>query len=211
MRLRELIGLLVLGSASISLGSCTVGDAICTDRTVEEDRDDDCPFGPPGGPQKESKPGGCVFEFVETCDVTWAGDVFPILTSPQPGGGPACSNQFCHGPGTPGGADMLVPTDTPTSDELYDILAAVKNEAGDPYIAEDDPAAWFLCNVGATPGGGVAMPPSSGFTAAPAELAILEEWVKCGMKRDGVAGPGVGGGGMGGMGGVGAGGMGGGL
>lgn len=209
MTVRRLVGLLVMASTSVALGSCSVGDAICTDNTVEEDRDDDCPYGPPGGPQKEAKPGGCatIIDEGATCEVTWAGDVFPILSSPQPSGGPACSNKFCHGPGTPGAVDMLIPTETPTSDELYDILASVTNDAGDPYIAEGDENSWFLCNVGATPGGGVAMPPTSGFTAAPTELAVLAEWVRCGMKKDGVAGTG----GAGGGGGMDSGGMGGGL
>lgn len=198
--MRRLARVLVVASTSAGLSSCDVGDAICTDRTIEEDLDDDCPYGPPGGPQKKTKAGGCEFTFTpeapECADVTFADDVYPILTSPQPAGGPACSNAFCHGPGTPGSADMLIEDEALSPSELYAILAAVRNDAGEAYVGEDDPKAWFVCNVSATLGGGVAMPPTSGFTAAPTELAVLETWVKCGMKNDG-----------GGVGGMGAGGM----
>jgi hypothetical protein len=72
-----------------------------------------------------------------------------------------------------------------------------------PYIEEDADNAYFLCNVFGTLGGGSAMPPTAGLTDDPAtdaddgHAAIIEEWVRCGMKLDGA---GTGGGGTGGMG-----------
>lgn len=194
--------------------SCKVGDAICTDHTVEEDRYDDCPYGPPGGPQRK-KAEGCVVTFDKSnCTKTWADDVYPILVATSSGqeSGGGCAQQACHGP-TGSGAIAYSIGETPTPDELYATLSAVKNEAGDPYIKADDETAFFLCNLKATIGGGSAMPPTSGLTDSPNspndddDLAVIEEWVRCGMANDSAAGGGgTGGGGTGGGGTGGAGG-----
>jgi hypothetical protein len=178
--------------------SCSVGDAHCTDRTVEEDRDDACPYGPPGGPQRKVAD-GCVITFDDAnCTKTFADDVYPILLAPVGQGGGGCTLAGCHGPsGT--GALALVVEETPTPSALYEALAAVQNDDQDPYLAENAPNAWFLCNVKATIGGGSAMPPTAGLTS-PENVAVVEEWVRCGMKNDG---SGVGGGPVGGAGGAG--------
>jgi hypothetical protein len=171
--------------------SCSVGDAHCTDKTVEEDRNDGCPFGPPGGPQRKSSGGGCVVTFDDTaCTKTFADDVYPILVAPVGQNGGGCTAAFCHGP-TGTGALALVVAEDATPTELYAALAALTNDEGDPYLEEDAPNAWFLCNVKATIGGGSAMPPTAGLTS-PDSVAVIEEWVRCGMKND--AGSGVGGG-----------------
>ncbi len=218
LRLRP-AGVLVLGLAVAALlPTCTVGDAICTDHTVEEDRYDDCPYGPPGGPQKQSA-SGCVVTFDKTnCTKTFRDDVFPILVAPNSGldSGGGCVLAACHGPAGTGAIAIVLPEDS-TPDELYNLMAGYENAAGAPYIDADNPEAYFLCNLKATLGGGSAMPPTAGLTDSPSttlddnHLATIEEWVRCGMALDGMGtgGGGVGGGGMGGMGG--AGGAGGGL
>jgi uncharacterized membrane protein YgcG len=205
----KLFALLALSvPLAVMSASCGVGDAICTDKTVEEDREDSCPYGPPGGPQRKNVD-GCVVPLDDSnCTKTFADDVYPILIAP-PGaqGGGGCTLAACHGPDGSGKVDMVVAEDA-TPDELYEVMAAVRNEAGDPYVAEGDSSAYFYCNVKAIVGGGSAMPPS-GFAAVPENLAVLEEWARCGMKNDGV---GTGGGGVGGSGGGGgSGGAGGGL
>jgi hypothetical protein len=170
--------------------ACSVGDAHCTDNTVEEDRDDACPFGPPGGPQRKQAD-GCVVTFSDQgCSKTFADDVYPILVAPVGDGGGACTAGFCHGPAG-SGAVALVVAETATPSELYAALAALTNEDGDPYVEEGATNAWFLCNVKATLGGGSAMPPTAGLTS-PENVEIIEEWVRCGMKND--AGSGAGGG-----------------
>ncbi|MBL8741198.1 MAG: hypothetical protein JNK04_08895 [Myxococcales bacterium] len=199
--------------------SCTVGDAICTDKTVDEDRNDDCPYGPPGGPQKEETGDGCQVTFDDTsCTKTFRDDVFPILARPNDidssGGG--CMVAACHGPSGTGSIAIVLPEDS-TPDELYALLAAYENDAGQKYLGENDSNSYFICNVKATIGGGSAMPPSSGLTDSPkttvddGDLAVVEEWVRCGMKLDGVGGVGGGGTGGGGTGGAGTGGAGGGI
>jgi hypothetical protein len=191
---------------ALTLGpSCSVGDAICPDNTVEENRDDDCPYGPPGGPQRKNAT-KCVVALDNTnCTKTFRDDVFPVLTgaiAPRSGGG--CTAPNCHGPNTQGGAILSLPA-AGTPDELYNALAAFKNDAGDPYIGQDNPNAWMLCNLTGTIGGGNPMPPSAGLTDSPntteddQDLPVLQEWIRCGMKLDGM-GAGVGGGGVGGAG-----------
>jgi hypothetical protein len=201
-----LAALLGLGS-----GSCSVGDAVCPDNTVEENRDDDCPFGPPGGPQRKNATKCVVVLDDAGCTKTFRDDVFPILTGAVAGrSGGGCSQPNCHGPNTQGGAILPISA-APTPDELYATLAAFRNDAGDPYIEEGNANAWFLCNLTGRVGGGNPMPPTAGLTDAPnsteddQDLATVEEWVRCGMKLDGIGtggGAGVGGGvGVGGAGG----------
>jgi hypothetical protein len=213
-RLALALALIVLGATIGPLASCEMGDAVCPDNTVEEDRDDDCPYGPPGGPQRSGST-KCVVALGETnCTHTFRDDVFPILVAPvAPRSGGGCTLPACHGANTQGGAVLLLPEGL-TPDDLYARLVAFKNDAGDPYLEQDNPNAWFLCNLKAQPGGGNAMPKPTGLTdsAQTAEddqdLVIIDEWVRCGMKLDGTGmgtgaststgGVGVGGGGGGG-------------
>lgn len=199
-------------AAAAGFGACEVGDAICTDHTVEEDRNDGCPYGPPGGPQR-TQASGCQVQFDDSnCTVTFRDDVFPILTAPvnpvgRSGGG--CTSAACHGPNGGGKADLAFPSDTPTADEVYNGMAALTDDAGNPYVAANNPKAWFICNLRGVDGGGSAMPPTAGLSDSESaeddqDLPIIEEWVRCGMKLDGTGtgGGGVGGGGEGGGGGA---------
>jgi hypothetical protein len=207
--------LVALLCASLSAAAaCSVGDAICTDQTVEEDRNDDCPYGPPGGPQRQ-KAERCTVNFDTTdCSYTFRDDVYPILVGPYTGArsGGGCTTQACHGPEGTGKTDLVV-AEMPTPDELYEALSAKVNTQGDPYVELDNPNAYFLCNVTATLGGGSAMPPNAGLTDDPStpdddnDLEVITRWVVCGMKLDG--GEGGGGDGGGGQGGDGTGGAGG--
>ncbi|MFO0552172.1 MAG: hypothetical protein U0271_27545 [Polyangiaceae bacterium] len=196
-----------LALAALALASCSVGDAICTDKTVEEDRNDDCPYGPPGGPQRQQAE-RCEITFDDTnCTKTWRDDVFPILVRAYAGqdSGGGCTLQACHGPNGTGRGDLVLP-ESPTPDELYAALEAKTNDAGDPYLEAGNDHAYFLCNLEAKIGGGSAMPPNAGLTDSPStptddnDLATIEEWVRCGMELDG-SGTGGGGGGVGGAGG----------
>lgn len=214
-----LIGSLCLGVAALAGFSCGVGDAVCTDHTVEEDRNDECPYGPPGGPQRKPVASeGCKNVFSdEDCTVSFGDDVFPILVASYTGtaSGGGCTLPACHGP-TGTGASKMVVAEAATPQQLYDAMAASKNENLVPYVAEDDEDAYFLCNLKGTIGGGSAMPPNAGLTDDPAtaedddHMDIMEEWVRCGMKFDagsgegggGIGGAGTGGGGIGGAGGA---------
>lgn len=205
-----------------SIAACEVGDPICTDHTVEEDRNDGCPYGPPGGPQR-TQASGCVVQFDDSdCTVTFRDDVFPILaaeSNPKGRSGGGCTSAACHGPNGGGKADLAFPSDTPTADEVYNAMTAISDDAGNPYVAANNAKAWFLCNLKGIDGGGSAMPPTAGLsdsesTEDDGDMAVIEEWVRCGMKLDGTGtgsggggegGGGVGGGNVGGAGGAGGG------
>jgi len=205
--LRPVSSAILGGSLILAIvASCTVGDAICTDKTVDEDRNDDCPYGPPGGPQRDQAD-TCQVTFDKTsCTKTFRDDVFPIMLrgidKDHSGGG--CLNPGCHGPTSKGGIEAIVLPETGTADEIYNLLAGYENEAGQKYWGADDSDTFALCNLKATIGGGAAMPPSAGLTDASTtteddtDIAVIEEWIRCGMALDGVGG--VGGGGTGGEG-----------
>ena len=113
---------------------CETYSPVCPDDTVEEDRDDDCPFVPPGGPQRK-RADRCEVAFdTNNCTVTFRDDVFPVLVGPlaqRSGGG--CTLPNCHGPNTQGGGVLLLPLDS-TPDQLYNAMAGFKNDSGDPYV-----------------------------------------------------------------------------
>lgn len=197
-----LAALLLATSGAALAAACTVGDQSCPDDTREEDRDDRCPYGPPGGPQKSKAVRECpLVEFDYTnCTVEWERDVYPILIARDGGN---CASPGCHGPGTLGGAKMLIPPDV-TPSALYATLTSYTNAIGDPYVGAETPTSWFLCNLFAEPGGGVPMPYPSGLVDDPVsdddddDEAVLREWIRCGMFE---SGGGAGGGGQGGAGG----------
>lgn len=201
--------------ATVAAASCSVGDQVCTDQTVEEDRDDDCPYGPPGGPQRKNAE-RCTVAFDDAnCTKSFRDDVYPILISNYAGGrsGGGCTLAACHGDAGTGSIAIVLP-ETSTPDELYALLRGYTNDIGDPYLDANNEHAFMLCNVTAAIGGGSAMPPTSGLTDDPStpeddeDLATIQEWVRCGMQLDGSGegGGGEGGGGGGAEGGGGAGG-----
>jgi hypothetical protein len=180
----------LLFASCVVLGCSTdVGDQACTEKSVATDKDDGCPYGPPGGPRVTE--GGCPNVVVEgdptACTVSWEGDVFPLFKDPAIGN---CSADGCHGPVARQGG-IYLPAGDPAASyvELKDYL----NSELAPYVSDEAPEeAWILCNLTATIGGGEPMPPKSGLTDATA-LAVIERWVTCGMKPGGPAGGGGGG------------------
>jgi hypothetical protein len=163
---------------------CDVGDQICPDDTLYTDESDDCPYGPPGGPQlKRGRECPLIETFVtDGCEqVLFERDIFPIFTSDPLGN---CTQAGCHGSEVVAinlkGA-TLPPDITPQA--MYDVLAAYKNDAGDPYWGPNETRAWALCNILAQPGGGSPMPPS-GFSD-PTAAAKVAQWIACGMQVGG--------------------------
>jgi hypothetical protein len=174
------LGLLLVPLLASALGGCSaayVGDQACTEDSKVNDKDDACPYGPPGGPKV--KPGGC-----PTIEITveqsspdcrsWD-DIFPIFTGPTAN----CSIGGCHGE-APGARGLYLPANDPNA--FYDELKSYVGSQGYPYINDKSPAnSWILCNLAGTPGGGSPMPPPSGLTTA--DLAEVEKWAACGLPR----------------------------
>jgi len=180
--------------------SCDVGDQICPDDWLASDLSDNCPYGPPGGPQKKKLARECplvAFDNSDCAGVSFETNVFPILAidpnSLQSGDG-NCTSQGCHGTTQDAvAANNLHFPDTITPDELYTTLKAYLNPQGDPYWEEGNERAWVQCNVTAAPGGGSPMPKPGGLTLESDQTSILK-WIKCGMHPPGTTGTGGAGG-----------------
>jgi hypothetical protein len=166
---------MAITAALAGCGGISVGDQSCTEDSKVNDKDDACPYGPPGGPKVA--PGGCpniVLTDPATCTKSWD-DIFPIFTGPTAN----CSIGGCHGE-APGPRGIYLPANDPNA--FYDELKGYMGNQGYPYINDKEPArSWILCSLAGTPGGGSPMPPPSGLTAE--DFAIVEEWAQCGLKK----------------------------
>jgi hypothetical protein len=209
--------------AAAMLAGCDtdIGDQSCTESSLERDLEDECPFGPPGGPAVSiSGDTFCVDppDFTNqgpACETeyTW-GRVFEIFNEPnQAIGGGNCTSANCHGVATKGD----VPKSQPA---LYAADAQATHDAlqeygmtryGRPYIRSQDAPelpgkpeeAWIMCNLRSLRG--LLMPPT-GFKPSPDgtdPLEIIRGWVDCGMKFSLGGGTGAAGGAGGAGGGVG--------
>lgn len=144
--------------------------------------DDNVRFGPPnnlrppgGGSVACPAPAGAT----GTVCPEWETEVFPMLEEKS-----GCTNKACHSEDKPSGGLALVEGDAAKS---YEALAAFKNAAGRPYVADAekaDPEAppYMICNVTATPPVGPLMPPSG---MSDEDLVVLGNWALCGMKQKG--------------------------
>ena len=200
-------------AAMASAAGCSVGDQICTTDSVSTDRDDACPYGPPGGPAVRTVVADECQDIVfdkSNCDgVTWEA-TFAALVDPVQGG---CSESNCHDKGDGTGAyNVYMPKGNAAA--TFKNLSEWQNTLDQLYLKTDDPEAWILCNLNGSLGGQKVMPPGVSLQAGkPAVYSIIEKWATCGMTGPGVGGTtssststttGVGGaGGEGGLGGAG--------
>jgi hypothetical protein len=170
--------LTALAAAAIASCQVSVGDQSCTEESNPNDKEDTCPYGPPGGPKVQET--GCPNIPPEpdpaNCTVTWP-QVYEILRGPSAG----CTINGCHGEAPGARGIFLSPTD---SNAFYDELKGYVGSQGYPYINEEQPdRSWILCNLTGLPGGGAPMPPPSGL--GDADFAIIQQWAMCGLKRTG--------------------------
>jgi hypothetical protein len=185
-----------LAMGGVSAGGCGVGDQLCPDDTLASDLTDDCPYGPPGGPQKKKQVRECPkveFDDSDCAGVSFTTDIFPLFTDPQRAG--KCTSSGCHGSTADAAkANGLHFSSDITPDALYQTLADHKNPQGDPYWGDHEELAWAQCNLLAQPGGGSPMPKVAGFTK-PEDQDIVTKWITCGMVFAGGEGGGGAGGG----------------
>jgi hypothetical protein len=192
---------LVFFVATLSL-SCGVGDQFCTEDQSPSEKNDDCPYGPPGGPKP---PVGVCPDIPQdpqgSCSTDWVNDVFPIFATEGPGEA-SCTSLACHGSEKGPAAGVLMPPDDAKAS--FDALTRYEGAQKYPYVNLGDPKhSWILCNLADPPGVGQVMPDPPGELPMD-QYAIVEAWAKCGMLYDkaGVGGAG-GSGGSGGAGGAG--------
>src|SRR5262245_15205706 len=136
------LGSFVLLAALLTASCSDVGDQECTPDSVPTDEDDDCPYGPPGGP-KVTEQGDCeITQRTDTsdCDKTWTADVFPLLTTQAKSGN--CSTSSCHGT-APGAGGVFL--DLANAGAAYDVLAGYLGSPNYPYINTENPEhSWIL-------------------------------------------------------------------
>ena len=202
----------LLGAPALAVGACSTGDQVCIEDSIDRDKSDDCPYGPVGGPKvKVADDNSCqdlpdfAAKPVAGACPSWA-DVWVRFTA---GDGGRCSNAGCHS-GASLGAGLSLPADQPG--KAYETLSNYQRD-GRPYLQDKGKPgaekAWILCNVQALIGGYSPMPQPGGLVGPTktTDIALVRDWVNCGMQIEGggSGGGGVGGGagGLGGAGGVG--------
>jgi hypothetical protein len=177
MSLSSRLATLVAASTLAALGAaCDVGDQLCPEGTNYNEKDDDCPYGPPGGPKREAvacgpapaRSGG------DCTGVTWSATVFPILDNKV---GAGCTNNGCHGDIQ--NKVLLPPGD---ADAVYAALTAYRIPGvNSAYINAADPStSWITCNL-REPAIGTKMP--LGLTIQAAEVQTIELWLGCGAPK----------------------------
>jgi len=174
-------GLLLLSALAMAIvQGChitTGGDQSCAEGANFYDKDDACPYGPPGGPKVQESACPDIPQEADpaNCTTTFA-DVYALFTGPAGN----CTNGGCHGT-APGARGIHLPSDD--ANAFYEELKGYKGTLNYPYINEEDPAhSWILCNLAGLPGGGAPMPPPSGFDET--DFALIQNWAMCGLKRD---------------------------
>ena len=210
---------LSMAAAAMAGGAgCSVGDQICTTDSVEGDRDDDCPYGPPGGPAARTPSSDeCANIPIDTmaadcATATWQ-SAFDAMVGPA-----GCSESNCHdlvdiatGLNTMQGADGVYMPKA-SADETFANLAKFENALKQPYIKTGEPEAWILCNLKGSFGGGKQMgPPGTNLLKFnKGAYDVIEKWALCGMPGPEAGGATTttttGAGGAGGVGGMGGGG-----
>jgi len=184
-----------LGLAFLAVvASCAVPDQLCPSNWVVGDSNE-CPYGPPGGPQKQKQSHLCPLVVVDktncagvTFEKLFSGDPMNMATAgPIFGkmGSANCTSVGCHG--TQADAEKakgLYFPDTISADAFYTQLAMYKNPQGDAYWGMEDMTAWAECNLLAEPGGGSPMPKPGGLVSTTDQNRITQ-WVTCGMEPPG--------------------------
>ena len=192
MKKRLSLSLLLAAALPVISSGCSVGDQLCPEGTDHNEDGDSCPYGPPGGPK--GKLADCVVTLISgpECETTtWRDTIYPlfnngdILTSGCTEGG------SCHGAAT---LPLMPKNDEATT---YTNLKGFTGSVGSPYINGDDVStSWIVCNLRNEVGVGM---PQLTKKMQPQDALLVETWVACGAKQNGIGGgQGAGGGGAGG-------------
>lgn len=198
-----------LGLAASSAGSgCSVGDQACLPGYNQQLLDDPCPYGPPGGPQLQAPPDdacpppGDPLPTDDCGSVGWdnpadpSRGVWQVLAINEPTRG-RCAAEGCHSIDSAAKGIALADDDAAFSAAE---LKAFSGAVGRPYVELGNKASWIACNLR----GDVGAPMPYGDVLKAEDLALVEEWLRCGAPESpsgasgGAGGAGAGGGGAGG-------------
>lgn len=164
----------LLVAAAMPLGGCEEDDVrFGPPNNLRRERSGNFTPCPPPSPSPDAK-----------CP-DWATEVFPLLD----GAAGRCTNESCHSATSPH-AGLVLYAGEP--DASYASLAAYEDANGRPYVGDGDTPEegldpYFLCNLTAAPLVGTRMP--LGGAMPPDALVLMRDWVSCGMRGPGGAGP----------------------
>jgi hypothetical protein len=194
-------------AATGSTSGCSVGDQSCLPGYNQQELNDACPYGPPGGPQLQAPPDdacpppGDPLPTDDCGSLGWdnpdnpARGVWQVLAIDEPTRG-RCAAAGCHSQDSAAKGIALAADDAAFSaGELKDFRGAV----GRPYVELGNKASWIACNLR----GDVGAPMPYGDVLQAGDLALVEEWLRCGAPESPTGASGGGGAGGGGGGGAG--------
>jgi hypothetical protein len=191
-------------AASLAFSACYTGDQSCSEAYNPNDKNDHCPYGPPGGPGPAAD---CpIIKTIPasdpSCKINFEDDVYEIANGPNGGNCSDPNNLGCHGK-----AELKKIAVWNTPQEMLDSLSRYKGEVGkgDPertYFASTAPEkSWWVCNLRGD--NGSLMPRGTTPIMKPMDIAVIEHWLACGAPRKKAANVITGAGGAGGEGGSG--------
>lgn len=163
--------------ASLAFSACYTGDQSCAEAYNQNDPNDHCPYGPPGGPKisADNTPDCPIITKLDPagadCQLTFA-DAYARLDAPDGGN---CSNggSGCHSATIKGIAPFTDPQ------AMLDALSVYKGEIGRKYFDPDNPEkSWWVCNLKGD--AGKLMPTGATPRMKAADIALVERWLACG-------------------------------
>ena len=197
--------------ASVAFSACYTGDQSCAEAYNQNDPNDHCPYGPPGGPKisNDNAPDCPLITKIPAgdpqCTTISFADVYPRMIAPD-GGNCTNAGSGCH-------SSVIKGIDPFTKDDpqaMLDALSVYKGEIGRKYYDPDaSEKSWWVCNLRGD--AGKLMPTGATPRMQNADIALVEKWLACGGKAAPAAKTISGSGGAGGAGGDDAGGAGGGF
>lgn len=166
---------------SLAFSACYTGDQSCAEAYNQNDPNDHCPYGPPGGPKvSNSNAPDCPLitkldAASDECKLTFA-DVYPRMIAADGGN---CSNNGtgCHSSSIKG----IAPFKEQDPQSMLDALSVYKGEIGRKYYDPDaSEKSWWVCNLRGD--AGKLMPTGATPRMTNADIALVEKWLACGGK-----------------------------
>ncbi|HSN97896.1 MAG TPA: hypothetical protein VLS89_06345 [Candidatus Nanopelagicales bacterium] len=195
--------------ALVAVGShlyagCSVGDQFCTPSSLEEDRDDACPYGPVGGPRLpnlQANNNSCEQVNLQReqdagpCDITWDDIYTNVIINPMTGN---CNAEGCHQPGSLLGGFSIDGTDSRSV--FTDLTELDVTRLGGQYLSSNEEVneagraarlkSWFVCNLEGLESGGSSMPPTTNGLRPENGLTDVQRWFMCWVNDPVTYGPG---------------------
>lgn len=156
--------------------ACFNGDQSCAEAYNQNDPNDHCPYGPPGGPKLSESSPDCpnvpkLSPGSEECKIGFP-EVYARLEAAD-GGNCSAGGNGCHA--------YLIKGIEPFGDQqgMLDALAAYKGDIGRKYFDPDAPEkSWWICNLRGDAGKLMPQNPTPRMKAD--DIALVERWLGCG-------------------------------